>query len=51
MHVKPHQKAVPEGMYIVTYYLRPGQSWSVLEGEGVAFSEDSCDLVAWPTVA
>ena len=32
-----HQVAVPEQMYIATFYhWRPGQSWSVMEGEGVA---------------
>ena len=31
------------------YYWRPGQNCSVLEGEGVAFLEDSYDLGAsWP---
>ena len=32
-------------MYIATfYYWRPGQSWSVPEGEGIVFVEDSYDL-------
>ena len=37
-----------EGMYIAPYYWRPGQSWLVLKGAGVAFLEDSYDLGAGP---
>ena len=45
----PHQVVVPELMYIATfYYWGPGQSWLVLEGEGVSVFEDSYDLGASP---
>ena len=40
------QVAVPEGMFIATNdFWRPGQNWSVPEGEDIAFLEDSYYLV------